>query len=262
MKILCIGDMVGSPGRSIVREYLSINREKYDFVIANGENSAGGFGITPEIADEILGFGVDLITTGNHIWDKREIYPYLDDSRRIIRPYNYPKGSPGKGVAKLESLGGDRISIINMQGNIFMPPLSNPFHEMEQALEEAKDFSNLVVVDFHAETTSEKMAMGWHLDGRASLVFGTHTHVPTADERILPNGTGFVSDLGMCGGHNGVIGMKKEEILKKFIISLPSKFQVCKENIRMNGIEADLEGGLCKSIKRINLSMSDLKRDG
>ncbi len=259
MKLLCLGDIVGSPGRSIVKEFLSQNREKYDFVIANGENGAGGFGLLPELAEEILGYGVDLITMGNHVWDKRELYDYLDRSDRIVRPYNYPKGSPGKGVAKLIAANGQKISVINIQGNVFMPPLVSPFLKIEEAMEEAKAFSDSVVVDFHAETTSEKIAMGWNLDGVASLVYGTHTHVPTADERILPKGTGYVTDIGMCGGYDGVLGMKKDEIIKKFHTSMPSRFSVCKENVRMSGIEVTLSSGICKEIKRIAISMASLK---
>lgn len=258
MKILCLGDVVGEPGRNIVIDYVYKYSSNYDFIIVNGENSAGGFGITSKIAEELFKAGVDVITTGNHIWDQKEIYEYLKNSNRVLRPYNYPSTSPGKGIALVESKKKQKVSVINIQGSVFMSSVDNPFNKIQEAIAEIGNYTKIIIVDFHAEATSEKLGMGWFLDGKVSLVFGTHTHVPTADERILNNGTGYITDLGMCGSYDSIIGMKKEGIINKFLTSLPSKFEVANQNVKLSGIEVDInEEGKCKSIRRIFMSSKD-----
>ena len=258
MKILCLGDIVGKLGREIVISYLNRERSKYDFVIVNGENAAAGFGITSKIAEELLDAGIDVITTGNHIWNQREIYDYLNNSKKVIRPYNYSNLSPGKGIAYSKSKSNKNIAVINMQGNVFMPYAENPFIKIQEALDEIKDYSKIIIVDFHAEATSEKISFGWFLDGKVSLLFGTHTHVLTSDEKIMPKGTGYISDLGMCGPYDSVIGMKKENIINKFINGMPSKYEVASDDVKMSGIEVDIdEEGTCLEINKILLGYKD-----
>lgn len=260
MKILCLGDIVGKPGRDIVKEYLNRKGHRYDFIVVNGENSAAGFGITSQIAEELFELGVDVITTGNHIWNQKEIYSYLNSSNRLIRPYNYNKECPGKGIAYSKAKNDKKVSVINIQGNVFMSQADNPFLKIEEALNEARKHSNIIIVDFHAEATSEKIALGWFLDGKVSLVYGTHTHIQTADEKIMSKGTGYISDLGMCGPYDSVIGMKKESVISKFITGMPSKFEVASENIKLSGIEVELDNeGKCKNIKRILLSIEEIR---
>ncbi len=260
MKILCLGDIVGKPGREVVKEYLSRKGHKYDFIVANGENSAAGFGITSQIAEELFELGIDVITTGNHIWNQKDIYSYLNSSNKIIRPYNYSKNSPGKGIAYSKTKNGKKALVINMQGNVFMGAADNAFIKMEEALNEAKNYSNIIIVDFHAEATSEKIALGWFLDGKVSLVYGTHTHILTADEKIMPNGTGYISDIGMCGPYDSVIGMKKEAVLSRFLTGMPSKFEVASDNVKVSGIEVELNNeGKCKSIQKILLNIGEIR---
>ncbi|BDU51011.1 TIGR00282 family metallophosphoesterase [Haliovirga abyssi] len=261
MRILVVGDIIGKPGRLALKKYMEKHEEEYDFVIVNGENSAGGFGITKKITDELYDMGVDLITGGNHTWDKKEIYPVLDKEIRIIRPLNYGIDNvPGRGYIILNTKNGKKIGVINLQGRVFMPELDSPFKIVEQVIEEVMSKSDVVVVDFHAEATSEKMALGWFLDGRASLVFGTHTHVMTADNRILHKGTGYISDIGMTGGFDGVIGSKKEKIIGKFMNYLPTRFEVCNDNIRFNGIDVTFNSktGKCLSIDRIDIGLEEI----
>jgi len=261
MKVLIVGDLTGKPGRDILEKYLFNNRKKYDMVIINGENSAGGFGLTPKIADKILKLGVDVITSGNHIWDKKEIYPYLDSEERVLRPLNYISTTPGHGSTIVETKTGFKVGVINIQGRIFMPELESPFLVIEEEVEKLREETNMVIVDFHAEASSEKIAMGWLLDGKASVVYGTHTHVLTADNKILDKGTGYITDIGMTGGFDGIIGMEKENIIQKFKDALPTRFKICKTNLRLNGIEVDLnnETGRCENISRVDIGIDELE---
>lgn len=221
MRILMIGDVVGRPGRRAVHQFVPALRSELglDLVTANGENSAAGFGITQSTAQELLDSGVDVITTGNHVWDRREIIDYIDGDPRLLRPMNYPAGTPGRGVGVFDAPGGRRIVVIHPMGRLYMDPLDDPFKAVEAALADHRlgDTVHCILVDVHAETTSEKAAMGQFLDGRVSMVTGTHTHVPTADTRILPGGTAYQTDLGMCGDYDSVIGMKKEAAIGRFL---------------------------------------------
>lgn len=260
MKILIVGDIVGNPGRKCLKAYLDKYRNKYDFVIVNGENAAAGFGITNKLCDEILSWGVDVITSGNHIWDKKEIYDYLDRTDRVLRPLNYPKGVPGRGYSILETKKGDKIAVVSLQGRVFMPPIDCPFQKSSEAIKEIRKNCKYIIVDFHAEATSEKIALANYLDGKISVLYGTHTHVQTADNQILTEGTGFISDVGMTGSQNGIIGMKKESIIPKFLNALPQRFEIAEGNEKLNGIEVELdrETGECKKIERINISLVEL----
>ncbi len=262
MKILIVGDVVGNPGRKTLYAYLEKVKDKYDFIIVNGENAAAGFGITTKIADEFFEKGVNVITSGNHIWDKKEIYTYLDGNNKILRPLNYPeKGTPGKGYTILESRQGIKVGVISAQGRVFMPPIDCPFTRISEVLDEMKKQCKIIIVDFHAEATSEKLALGRYLDGKISLLYGTHTHIQTADEKIFMEGTGYISDVGMTGSDNGIIGMKEEVIIPKFLNSLPQKFEVAEGNERLNGlsVEVDEETGECISIDRINISLQQIE---
>lgn len=261
MRVLVVGDIVGSPGRKTFDEYMKKFADKFDFIIANGENSAAGFGITAKIADEFLAKKVDVITSGNHIWDKKEIYTYLDGSDRLLRPLNYPKGVPGKGYTIVKSRKGVKVCVISLQGRVFMPPTDCPFTRLAEVIDEIRKECRVVIIDFHAEATSEKIALSKYFDGKASLIYGTHTHVQTADEKILLDGTGFISDVGMTGSDNGVIGMQVSSIIPKFIECLPQKFEVATGNERLNGldVEIDEETGECTRIDRINMSLSQIE---
>ncbi|MBZ4682697.1 MAG: 2,3-cyclic-nucleotide 2-phosphodiesterase [Fusobacteriaceae bacterium] len=259
MKILIIGDVIGNPGRKILYEFLERKKEEYDFIIVNGENAAAGFGITIKIADEFFQHGVDVITSGNHIWDKKEIYKYLDENNSLLRPLNYPKGVPGSGYVIKESKTGEKIAVVNLQGRVFMPLVDSPFEIVESALNEIKKETDIIIVDFHAEATSEKVALGWFLDGKVKAVYGTHTHIQTADNRILNEGTAYITDIGMTGSHDSVIGMTVETILPKFLNSLPSKFEIGKNNIRLNGVELILDNNKnVKEFNRIDISLEEL----
>lgn len=260
MKILVIGDVVGNPGRKILKAYLDKFKNNYDFIIVNGENAAAGFGITIKLCDEILSWGVDVITSGNHIWDKKEIYDYLDRSNKVLRPHNYPKGVPGVGFTILKDKKGNKIAVVSLQGRVFMPPIDCPFTVGNELIDELRKECKHIIVDFHAEATSEKLALATYLDGKISALYGTHTHVQTADNKILLEGTGYISDVGMTGSDDGIIGMKKESIIPKFLTSLPQRFEVAEGKERINGldIELDDETGECKKIDRINLSLIEL----
>jgi len=256
--VIFIGDICGQPGRRAVRELLPSIRREYRplLVVANGENAAGGMGITPEVADELLFSGIDLLTSGNHIWKKRSIVPYIENSQQLLRPANYPPGAPGTG-AKIVELNDGQAVIINIQGRVFMPPLDCPFRSCRKILDDLPSGIKLRLVDFHAEATSEKQAMGWFLDGSVSLVVGTHTHVQTADERILPEGTGYITDVGMTGAQSSVIGMDKEIALKRIIDGIPEQFVVAKKNIELQGVaaEIDLHTGKCSRINRLKIGL-------
>ncbi len=259
MKFLVIGDIVGEPGRKILFKFLEKRKGNYDFIIVNGENSAGGFGIIPKIADQMFYHGADVVTLGNHSWDKKEIYPYIQEEKRLIRPLNYTDEAPGRGYVIVEK-NNRKIAVINAQGKVFMNPIACPFLALEEKVEEIKKEADIVIIDFHAEATSEKLAMGWNFDGRVSLVFGTHTHVQTADERVLPGGTAYITDVGMTGGHNGILGMNRKESIQKFKDGMPNRYSVCEENVRINGIEVEIDEttGKAESIRRISMHYDEV----
>ncbi|HNP59224.1 MAG TPA: TIGR00282 family metallophosphoesterase [Nitrospirales bacterium] len=228
MNILFIGDIMGEPGRRVILKHLSrvIQEHHIDLVIGNGENAAGGFGITQEVAEDLFDLGLSVITLGNHAWDKREALEYLQKEQRVIRPANYPDGVPGKGTCIVETVHGERLGILQLMGRVFMPMVDCPFRVAERELAQLTTQTNCILVDMHAETTSEKMAMGYFLDGKVSAVLGTHTHVQTADEQILPQGTGYLTDVGMTGPVQSVIGMKPNLVIQKFLTQLPRRFEV------------------------------------
>jgi 2',3'-cyclic-nucleotide 2'-phosphodiesterase len=238
MRVLFVGDIVGSPGRQIVRDRLAdiVAQKKIDLVIANGENSASGFGITPRLADEFLHDGIDVLTGGNHSWDRREILDYLPHEPRLLRPANFPDGVPGSGLFTGTAKNGVKYAVLNLQGRTFLPAIDDPFRKADAELATLSPDVAFVFVDMHAETTSEKIAMGWYLDGRATVVVGTHTHVTTADERVLPQGTAYITDVGMTGPHGGVIGMDRQGIIKKFLDGLPARFEVAEGDVQMNTV--------------------------
>ena len=258
MKIIFIGDVVGSMGREMVFEYASRLRNKYeaDFVILNGENAAAGRGITKKIYDDFLRAGVDVITMGNHTWDQREIYDFIDDAEYLIRPANFSEEAPGRGMTQV-SRNGQTLTVINLHGRTFLPPHDDPFKKADELVDQALEDSPFVFVDFHAEATSEKIAMGFHLDGRASVVVGTHTHVQTADERILPEGTAYLTDAGMTGPYDEILGMKKESVLYRFKTNMPTRFEVPKKGrAQLNGLFVRLndETGRAEEVERIRIS--------
>jgi len=264
MRILFIGDIVGSPGRQIVHDRLAdlVAQRHIDLVIANGENSAAGFGITTRIAEELLQTDIAVLTGGNHSWDKREILDYLPHEPRLLRPANFPDGSPGSGLYIGVAKNSVKYCVINLQGRVFLPAIDDPFRKVDELLASLPPDVAVVFVDMHAETTSEKIALGWYLDGRATVVVGTHTHVATADEHVLPQGTAFITDVGMTGPHSGVIGMDREAIIRKFINGLPARFEVASGDVQMNAvlIETDDEGARntagrlrARSIERLRL---------
>lgn len=255
MRILFIGDITGEPGRRAIKEIVPKikKKEKVEFVIANGENVAGGSGVTPSLADELFENGIDVITSGDHIWKKKEIFDYLASTKRLLRPANYPTQAPGIGSTVVKSESGTSIGVINLVGRVFMQAVECPFRVVKEEVEKIKDKTRMIVVDVHAEATSEKIALGWYLDGLVSAVVGTHTHVQTADEKILPQGTAFISDVGMTGPFDSVIGRKKEQILSRFITQLPTKFEMADGDIRLNAVVIDIDEktGKADSIKRI-----------
>ncbi len=249
MKVLFLGDVIGKPGRLAVAQF--VKTVKVDFAIINGENLAGGIGITPQTAMEMFSYGIDGITTGNHVWKKKEMPSFLMEEQRVVRPLNYPKGAPGFGYTVIKK-NGLSLCIANIEGRIFMNSLDCPFTAMDSFLEN-KDIQAPILVDFHAEATSEKIAMGWYLDGKVSALFGTHTHVQTSDERILPKGTGYITDAGMTGPRDSVIGMEKEGVLERFITQRPQKFQVGRDDVEVQGVvvTVDLVNKKCIAIERV-----------
>ncbi len=252
-RVLFLGDIVGEPGRAAVSTTLPslIERHRPDLVIANGENVAGGLGITPRTADKLLDAGIDVLTTGNHVFRHRDVYEYLDRSDRIVRPANYLESNPGKGHTVVER-NGVRWGVVNLSGNVFMEAAHSPFHVVDRLLAQLREQADYVFVDFHAEATSEKVGMGWHLDGRALAVVGTHTHVPTADGRVLPGGTAFISDVGMTGSRGGVIGVKKEQILERFRTQMPVKFDTATDDVWVMAVlVVTAAGGLAASLEQI-----------
>jgi metallophosphoesterase (TIGR00282 family) len=259
VRIFFIGDIVGNPGRIAVRELLPDIMQRYavDIVIANGENAAGGFGITPAIAEELIGLKIDVITSGNHIWDKKEIIDYIKDKKWLLRPANYPEETPGFGWSIITTNSNIKIGIINLCGRVFMDNLDCPFRAAREIIKEIEHETPVIVLDMHAETTSEKAAMGWFLDGSISAVIGTHTHVQTADERILPRGTAFITDAGMTGSINSVIGMQKEIVLERFLTQMPRKFEVATKDMVLQGVLVSIasKSGKAEAIERVNVAL-------
>jgi len=263
LKILFVGDIFGSAGRRIVREHIGhvCEANEVDLLIINAENAAGGFGVTPQIAEELFEMGADVLTTGNHVWDKRELLDYLksvpDESqerpRRVLRPVNMLPGLPGHGVFEGQTKNGVDYAVIDLMGRVFMSGTNDPFHCINHLLKKIK--SKVIVVDFHAEATSEKVAMGWHLDGRVTAVLGTHTHIPTADERILPGGTAYQTDIGMSGPYDSVIGVEKDLVLHRFLTGMPGKFEAAKGNPKMCAtlVTCDPSTGRASAVERIML---------
>jgi metallophosphoesterase (TIGR00282 family) len=251
--VLFLGDVIGRPGRRAMDKFLPVLVKKYapSLVIANGENAAGGSGITEEIGNELF-LQVDVLTSGNHIWDKKEALPYLDREPRLLRPANYPPGSPGRFSYVYEQAGGPKAAVLNLQGRVFMEPLDCPFRRADEEVAVLAAATPVIIVDFHAEATSEKQALGWYLDGRVSAVIGTHTHVPTSDERILPKGTAYITDAGMAGGRNAVIGIARSQALQRFLTSRPQRFEPSRDGLFLSAVfvEIDAKSGRALSIRR------------
>jgi metallophosphoesterase (TIGR00282 family) len=259
MKFLFIGDVVGKPGRAGLGRAMPELRERYapDLVIANGENSAGGLGITEKTANDIFSFGVDVITTGNHVYRHRDAYAYLDRAERVVRPANYMAGNPGRGHTIVE-VAGMRLCVINLSGQVGLRAARSPFSEVDSLLDRLARDADAFMIDFHAEVTSEKVAMGWHLDGRAAAVLGTHTHVPTADARVLPGGTAFISDVGMTGSRSSVLGVRWEQALEGFRTQMPIRFTTAEEDVWINGAVVTVrDDGLAESIEQVLMPASD-----
>jgi metallophosphoesterase (TIGR00282 family) len=263
MNLLFIGDIVARPGRDLVRRGLKplVRHHAIDMVIANVENAAGGAGVTREIVDDLLKSGIHVLTSGNHIWDKREVLEFIDRTPRLIRPANYPSGTPGAGAHVWTSPAGIAIGVINVMGRVFLATIDDPFAGVLREIDSVRaSGASVIVVDFHAEATSEKVAMGWFLDGRVTAVIGTHTHVQTADERILPGGTAFLTDVGMTGPHDGIIGMERAGVLARFTTGLPARFETATGDPRLHAVivAADPETGRATAIQRLSLGASDL----
>jgi len=261
MNILFIGDIVGKPGRETVKVLLPELKKEFapDFVIANVENAAGGSGITPKVADELFGYGIDAFTSGDHIFKKRDVLSIINDEPRLLRPANFPSVSPGRGAGIFKTKSGDSILLINLLGRVFMEARECPFRVVREEIDKNK--SNIIIVDFHAEATSEKVAMGWFLDGVVSAVIGTHTHIQTADEKILPKGTAYITDAGMTGPHRSVIGRRIEDVLTRFITQVDQRFEVANEDLRLQGVVLDIDNdsGKARSIARIQRKLDDYK---
>jgi len=259
LKILFIGDIVGSPGRKIVHDRLAdiLAQREIDLCIANGENSASGFGITPRIAEDLFACGIEVISGGNHIWDRKEIMEFFPHEPRLLRPANFPEGSPGSGLYVGRAKNGVGYAVLNLQGRTYMTPLEDPFRTATRELAKIPPDVKVIFVDMHAEATSEKQAMGWYLDGKVSVVVGTHTHVPTADYHVLPGGTAYITDVGMTGPHDSVIGMDKKSVLQRFLDAMPARFVVAEGDIQMNAILADVDEstGRARSIDRLNFRL-------
>jgi len=255
MNIIFVGDIVGSPGREIVAGRLAdiVQSRQIDLVIANGENSAAGFGITPRIAEELFAGGIEVLTGGNHIWDKKEILEYISKQPRLVRPANFPEGNPGSGLYLGTARNGVPYAVLDLQGRVFMASNDCPFRAADRELARIPADVHVIFVDIHAEATSEKIAMGWYLDGRVSAVIGTHTHVATADEHVLPGGTAFQTDVGMTGPHSGIIGMDQTAILRKFLDGQPARFEVASGDVQMNTVLLDVDEttGRARSIERL-----------
>ena len=264
MNILFVGDIVGRPGRDLVQRGLRGLVDFYDIdvTIANAENAAAGFGLTRDIGETLLEWGIDVMTSGNHIWDKKEVLEYIGVEPRLLRPANYPAGVPGRGSCIAQTRDGRSVGVINVMGRVFMAPLDDPFAVVLREIDAVRHRARVILVDVHAEATSEKIAMGWHLDGKVTAVIGTHTHVQTADDRILPGGTAYLTDAGMTGPHDSIIGMEREPSLARFLNGMPSKFEPATGNPRLNGavVEADDKTGRATKITRISYSAEELDK--
>ena len=265
LRLLFLGDIVGKPGRELIRKGLSSLRQHYevDLVIANAENAAAGRGLTRELGDQLLDWGVDVMTSGNHIWAQREAIDYIGAEARLLRPANFPRGVPGQGNYLARTADGRPVGVINVMGRVFMQELDNPFERVLGEIEALRSRTRVIFVDFHAEATSEKIAMGWHLDGKVTAVVGTHTHVQTADEQILPGGTAYLTDVGMTGPHDGVIGVEKNPVIDKFLRGMPVRMETASGNPRLNGIliAADDATGRAISVQRLSLSAKELEHE-
>ncbi len=266
MKVLLIGDVIGRPGRVAIERFVIPLREELglDLVVANCENAAGGAGITPAVADELFSAGIDALTSGNHVWRKKEGLSLLKLDPRVLRPANYPAAAPGTGSTVVETLSGQKVGILNLQGRVFMEPVVDcPFRAADRELERLRLATHVILVDMHAEATSEKVALGWYLDGRISCLVGTHTHIPTADERILPKGTAFLTDLGMTGPYDSVIGRKTEQILERFLLGLPMKSDVAEGNIQLRGLFVDIDPttGKASRVERVTRILDEAVSD-
>lgn len=257
LRVLHIADIMGEPGRKAAAALLPrIIRERgVAFVLGNGENAAGGFGLTRNVMEDLFSCGLDVITGGNHMWDRKEILNFIDDEERLIRPANYPDGVPGRGSGLYSTSNGHLIGVINLLGRVFIKEVECPFKTVDRELKALQTRTPIIVVDIHAEATSEKMALGWHLDGKVSAVLGTHTHVQTADERILPGGTAYISDVGMTGPFDSIIGIQKEPAMKRFLTQLPARFEVAKGDVHLNGVLVDIDPdtGRALAIERLQL---------
>ena len=255
MKIFFIGDIVGSPGRGAVKNLLAGLKKKFaiDFVIANVENAAGGSGVTSKVCDELIESGIDVFTSGDHIWKRKDVFQIIDKYPQLLRPANFPPGSPGKGSGIFQTKDNFRIGVINVLGRVFMQSLDCPFRTARREIEQLSKDSKIIILDIHAEATSEKIALGWYLDGLVSAIVGTHTHVQTADERILPQGSAYITDVGMSGPLDSVIGRRKEDVLQRFLTNIPTRFEVASENVQLQGVVIEIEEktGKAKSILRI-----------
>lgn len=257
MNVLFIGDIVGNVGRAAVKRVLPALKDKYKphIIIANGENAAAGRGITRTIATEFFEWGIHGITMGNHTWDNKDIFGWIDEEPRLVRPANFPPGAPGQGMAVIKA-NGKQLAIVNLQGRTFLPPIDCPFRKADELVDQARERTKAILVDFHAEATSEKIAMGWHLDGRASLVVGTHTHVQTNDDTILPNGTAYLTDAGMVGSREGVLGMERSAVMHKFLTQLPARFVVDEGKWFLHGVHVQIDEttGRATKIEKIRLT--------
>jgi 2',3'-cyclic-nucleotide 2'-phosphodiesterase len=261
MKILFIGDIVGKPGRRAVSELLPklIGDHQIDLVIANCENAAAGFGVTRDIVEELYDNHIDVLTSGNHIWDKKEIMEFIGDYETLLRPANYPAKVPGKGSVVVPIASGEYVGVLNLAGRIFMQPIDCPFVKAKEEVAELRKRTKVIIVDIHAEATSEKKALGWYLDGEVSAVLGTHTHVQTADDEILPQGTAYLSDVGMTGPFDSVIGVKKETVIERFLTMTPNKFDTAKGDIRLQAVLLDIDSatGKANSLERISVKLPE-----
>ena len=261
MKILFIGDIVGKPGRRAVRELLPrlISEREIELVIANCENAAAGFGVTRDVVEELYNCNIDVLTSGNHIWDKREVLEFITDYETLLRPANYPAKVPGKGALLIPAAAGGYVGVLNLAGRIFMQPIDCPFETAKSEIAQLREKTKIIIVDIHAEATSEKKALGWYLDGQVSAVLGTHTHVQTADDEILPQGTAYISDAGMTGPFDSVIGIKKDTVIERFLTQIPNKFDVAKGDVRLQGalLDVDAQTGKANSIERISVKLKE-----
>ncbi|OGO79126.1 MAG: metallophosphoesterase [Clostridiales bacterium GWB2_37_7] len=254
MNILCIGDIVGKPGRNFINTMLPkiIREYSIDFVVANGENCAHGVGLTKNTYEELVYAGVDVITMGNHTWAKKEVIEFIEEKTNLIRPANFPTNNPGRGYTIIEKAG-MKIAVVNLVGRVYMDSYDCPFRKADEILAKLENKADIIIVDFHAEATSEKLALGWYLDGKVTAVFGTHTHVQTSDERLLPKGTGYITDVGMTGPYNSILGVDKDIIIKKFITLMPGKFEVAEDKAVFGALLLKLEGRTLKEVKRLNM---------